>query len=240
MNPTSKLKPYKKSADRSYALGVFPTLELLAHQPHTVLKVLVSSQGSSNKGVLKIKRLCEKLNIRTEVADRFIARLAGKDNCYAVGVFRKYESKVLFGKNHVVLVGIKDMGNLGTICRTMLGFNIDNLVIIKPAADIFDPKAVRASMGAIFQVNFQYFASFSDYHKIYTYNNYPFMTAGKTALSTTVFKAPFALIFGSEADGLDDSYANIGTSVVIPQSTKIDSLNLSVAVGIALYKILGD
>ncbi len=237
MTNIEKLKPYKKDSDYTYALGAFPTLELLTHKSNTVLKVLISSKATTNEGVQKIKALCQRLNIKIEVADAIITKLAGKENCYAVGVFRKYESKVLHDKNHLVLVGIKDMGNLGTICRTLLGFNMDNLVIIRPAADIFDPKTVRASMGAVFQVNFQYFSSYDEYKKMFTHNMYSFMTTGKISLNTVTFAEPFALIFGSEADGLDESFHSNCTSVVIPQSSKIDSLNLSVAVGIVLYKV---
>ena len=52
--------------------------------------------------------------------------------------------------NHVVLVNPGDMGNMGTIIRTMLGFNYSNLAIIKPGVDVFDPRVIRASMGALF------------------------------------------------------------------------------------------
>jgi TrmH family RNA methyltransferase len=116
-----------------------------------------------------------------------------------------------------------------------LGFNIHSLAIIKPAADIFDPKTIRASMGATFQLDFQYFESFKDYQKVFTNHTYAFMTGGKVELAQTSFKEPYALIFGSEASGLDSDFLDMGTSVRIPQNDTIDSLNLSVAVGIALY-----
>ena len=45
----------------------------------------------------------------------------------------------------------------------------------------------------------------------------------------------FALIFGNEASGLPEEFATYGTSVLIPHSDRIDSLNLSVAAGIGMY-----
>jgi TrmH family RNA methyltransferase len=45
----------------------------------------------------------------------------------------------------------------------------------------------------------------------------------------------FSLVFGNEASGLDDSYLKVGTSVMIPQSPDVDSLNLTIAVGIGVY-----
>jgi len=64
---------------------------------------------------------------------------------------------------------------------------------------------------------------------------YPFMTNGAVLLPDAVFKPPFTLVFGNESSGLPEFYRNLGTSVTIPQSKAIDSLNLSVAIGIALY-----
>jgi len=62
------------------------------------------------------------------------------------------------------------------------------------------------------------------------------MTDGAQSLETIRLQSPFALVFGSEGAGLSDEYREIGTSVVIPQSKRIDSLNLSLAVGIALQR----
>ena len=45
----------------------------------------------------------------------------------------------------------------------MLGFNYKNLIIVRPAVDVFDPKVIRASMGAIFHLNIQYYDTFNDY-----------------------------------------------------------------------------
>lgn len=119
----------------------------------------------------------------------------------------------------------------------MLGFDFQNLVIIKPATDIFNPKVIRASMGGIFQLHFQYFDKFEDYIAKFSHQIYPFMTDAKKELRSTKFQSPFALVFGSEASGLDNDFHHKGQSVFIQQSDQIDSLNLSIAVGIALYQV---
>ena len=56
-----------------------------------------------------------------------------------------------------------DMGNMGTIIRTGIGFGIRNLAIVEPAVDVFNPRVVRASMGSLFQMNFRYYDSFETY-----------------------------------------------------------------------------
>jgi len=231
-----QLKPYKKDFDHSYSFGVFPTLELLEHRAGQVSGVVVSSKGSKNRGVLKIVEMCERARIPVETNDKLVERLSPKENAYAIGVFEKYAARLTKGRNHVALVNPADMGNLGTIIRTMLGFGVLDVALVKPAVDIFDPRVIRASMGAIFGVSFEYFESFSDYREAFSPNVYAFMTDGKEALGKLEFARPYALVFGNESAGLADEYRQVGTGVSIRHSRDIDSLNLPVAVAIALYE----
>ena len=230
------LKPYKKEFEHSYTFGVFPTLELLAHRPEQALLMLLHSQGERNQGVAKIRAACRARGVTLEVNDKVVERLSPKENTYAVGVFRKWQDKLDAEANHVVLVNPGDMGNLGTIMRTMLGFGVGDLALVRPAADLFDPRAVRASMGALFSLRTHYFDTFADYSGRFTRNLYPFITDGEARLDKVRFKAPFSLVFGNESSGLPDEYRQLGTSVSIAHTQKIDSLNLPVAVAIALYE----
>ena len=119
----------------------------------------------------------------------------------------------------------------------MLGFDLENLILIRPAVDIFDPKIIRASMGAIFKIQFNYFDSFLEYKNQFPSQNfYPFMTNAKFNLRDIKFQKPTSLIFGSESAGLSDDFSNIGTSVKIPQNENIDSFNLAISVGLGLYE----
>ncbi|MFC1790258.1 TrmH family RNA methyltransferase [Patescibacteria group bacterium] len=231
------LKRYQKKLNYSYTLGIFPTLELLTHQPDKTIRVLVSSRINSGLGIAKIKNLCQKNNLPFLTADRQLEKLSPKDNCYCLGVFKKYVPSLESQKNHLVLVNPRDAGNLGTICRTMLGFGWQNLALIKPAVDIFHPKVIRASMGAIFQMNFFYFSSFADYQKKFTHQFYPLMTNAQKKLKDVSLQKPFTLVFGNEGAGLEPKFSQIGTPLKISQTEKIDSLNLAIAVGITLYEV---
>lgn len=235
-----QLKSYKREFGHSYSFGVFPTLELLAHRPQAALGVLASAKGGKNEGLRKLRELCHRHNVEFEVNDKLVERLSPKENSYAVGVFSKYASPLDAEKNHLVLVSPSDMGNLGTIIRTMLGFAITDLTLVRPAADIFDPRVVRASMGAIFPINFAYFDSFEDYGQHFGHHIYPFMTNGEVKLEVADFRQPFALVFGNESAGLPKGYRSIGTSINITHSQAIDSLNLPIAVSIALYEATRD
>ncbi|OGC68829.1 hypothetical protein A2415_02695 [candidate division WWE3 bacterium RIFOXYC1_FULL_39_7] len=230
------LKTYNKKSDISYSIGVAPTIELLEHRPEEVMKVLINPKGSQNTGLEKIIKLCAELNTPVEENQKLIEKLSQSENTYALASFRKYSTELNRTGNHVVLVNPSDMGNIGTICRTMLAFDFTELAIIKPAVDFFDPKVVRASMGAIFSLNFEYFDSFEDYQKKFGHNIYTFIGDGKTQLDKVTFNKPYSLVFGNEGEGLTKDYKELGESVRIPQSSKVDSFNLSIAVGISLYE----
>jgi TrmH family RNA methyltransferase len=64
---------------------------------------------------------------------------------------------------------------------------------------------------------------------------YPFVSHNGTLINDVIYKEPFSLIFGSESAGLDEKYFKVGTPVTIPQSSEVDSLNLSIAVGVGLF-----
>lgn len=232
-----KLKKYQRKFDYSYAFGTYPTIDLLKHKRESVLKVLLNSHHDGSEGVQEVQRLCSELGIKIEVQDRAIEKIAFKENTYTVGVFKKYECELDSERNHLVLVEPRNMGNLGTIIRTMLGFNVRNLAIIKPGADIFDPKVVRSTMGAIFQINFKYYESLEAYLKEFpNHHIYTFMLDGAKDIREVKFEEPFSMIQGNESKGLPENLKNLGQSVYIPQSKDIDSLNLSVATAIGLWE----
>lgn len=235
----NEVKKYSKKCDYSYTLGAFPTFELVNKMPQQVECVLLHSK-TSEEIRQKICLECNKKGIRIEENDRIIEKIRDKDNILLIGVFNKYKMSLENGKNHVVLVNPSDAGNLGTIVRTCIGFGINNLAIIGSAADIFNPKAIRSSMGAIFGISFQIFKEFDEYYNIYGSERicYPFMLKGEYVLGEFVHEKEqnFSLIFGNESSGLDDSYLEIGRSVVIDHSNNIDSLNLSLATGIGIYE----
>lgn len=229
------MKEYKKKNDFSYAIGVYPTIELLKHRTEQTQRVLLHQKGGKNDGVKLIEKICNAKHIKTEIASGEIEKISQSQNCYAVGVFQKYQSPILDG-NHLVLVSPEDTGNLGTIIRTMLAFDCSNLAIIRPAVDIFDPKTIRASMGAVFQINFSYYDAFADYQSQTNHSIYVFVSKSGKPLTETKFAFPYSLVFGSESAGLPRDIVQAGQLVTIPCSDRIDSLNLAIAVAIGLQK----
>ena len=237
MDASVAVKPYKKEFDYSYALGAFPTVELIKKRPEQVTEVLLHSTFTDRELIMS---LCREHNIPVLENDKTIARLSDKENVFVIGVFRKYEDTLAADRPHLMLVNPGNMGNAGTIFRTCLAFGIHDVAIITPGIDRFHPKAVRASMGALFSLRVQCFPDFETYRKQYGTEErklYSFMLTGKKQLTAENCPKPdlFTLIFGNEATGLPEEYADFSESIIIPQSPEVDSLNLTIAVGIGAY-----
>lgn len=231
-------KKYQDKFDYSYTLGYATTLDLLKHKPESVLRVAAKSGNTHNETLREIQSLCNQHQVEFLISDNQIERLSIKENCYVVGFFKKYSEELLSNQNHIMLVNPSDMGNMGTIIRTMRGFDHNNLAIIEPGCDSWSPKVIRGSMGARFQVKIEYFNSLQDYTSRFpAHHLYPFMLNAKHDLRTFKPSNNYTLIFGNEGSGLPLEYDQIGDGVRIHHSDNIDSLNLGISVSLALYQV---
>lgn len=232
---SKNIKPYKEEYDYSYTSGAYATIEMLKANPDIVRAVYIHTKYAGKEDV---SGLCQDKRISVLYDDRAFERINQKENSYVLGVFNKYSCQLMPSRSHIVLVNPSDMGNLGTIIRTMAGLNMLDLAVVTPAADIYHPKTVRASMGALFHIRFQCFASFEAYKEMFPEHAcFPFTPEGKIPLSRgNCPQAPlFSLLFGNEALGLPDHCKSAGMGFKIPQSPFVDSLNLSVAAGIGIF-----
>ncbi|WKZ31567.1 MAG: TrmH family RNA methyltransferase [Candidatus Dojkabacteria bacterium] len=234
-----KLKPYLKKLDYSYALGIEPTLDLMKHQPDRVMKVLFRDGADENEpGWRDVMKFCVENRIEYEFNYKAIDKISYIKTTSVIGIYHKYQPELDPSHNHVVLVNPMNMGNIGTVMRSMAAFGFHDLAIIRPGVDIFDPKAVRGSMGAFFQHRFEYFEDFEAYSTRFGgHALYPFVLGGSANLVEVGIKSPYALIFGNETNGLGDEYKQVGTPVYIPHSVNVESLNLSVAASVAMFTL---
>ena len=233
-----KLEPYSRKLPYSYQLGVFPSLMLLEARPECAQRLLLHPSGLENEGVVKLRQLCAERGIREELAERVLRRESKKDNCFAGLVFNKYECTLNPSLSHAVLCQISDAGNAGTAMRSLLGFGIRDVAVVRPCVDVFEPHVLRASMGAFFKLRVKVYDHFEDYRADFPDRPfYPFMLDGAKPLNEVAANAsyPCSMIFGNEQTGLPPSFAQVGQSVFIPQSREIDSLNLAVAISVGAY-----
>ena len=235
------LEAYRSDLDYSYAPGIFPSMECLLYRPESVRRLLVHSAAAGREGIGKLMELAEAHRIRIEEADRALGRISGKENCFAAAVFGKFRDELRKDHPHVVLHRPGDSGNAGTILRTSLGFGMEDVALIRPCVDVFDPRTVRASMGSLFHLRVRVYDSFEEYRAEFPDRQlYPFMLDASVPLRE-IREVPsvYSLVFGNEGCGLPAEFAAMGQPVRIESSDKVDSLNLAIAAGIGIYYFSG-
>ncbi len=139
----------------------------------------------------------------------------------------------------VVLAGIQDPGNLGTILRSAEAFGADGIVSLPGTVSAWNPKAVRASAGSVFRVPLIAASRRVCWEKL--------REAGVRILATSVRGAqpadlvdlagPVALVIGNEGNGVeDDLAAKADARITIPCPGPVESLNAAVAASVLLYE----
>ncbi len=165
------------------------------------------------------------------------------DLVIAIAEKPEYSQEKLFNLrgNIILLEDIQDPGNLGTIIRSALAFDVSGLILTKYSVDPFNTKVIRASAGAVFKlpiVKVQDTKEFLNYAKKKKYKVF----ATSPRKDQTLFKlncdSRMVLIFGNEGKGLSASLLETACDVIsIPISTKVESLNLASAVSIVLWEL---
>jgi len=144
-------------------------------------------------------------------------------------------------KKVVLLENIKDLGNLGTILRTAKAFSQDAVILYGDTVDLYNPKCVRSAVGNLWKTpvvqikDFEILKNaFASFEKVAT------LPSAKDTINLKDFgaKSPYLIMFGSEADGLSQELIDFATKkVTIEMDSDVESLNLSVSVGIVLYSL---
>ena len=132
----------------------------------------------------------------------------------------------------LVLDGLQEPGNVGGIIRTAAAVGCRHIIALEDTVDPFNPKAVRASMGGIFKVNIIQMLRAELLSK-----KIPLTAAALDGVSYDrfEFENPTALVFGSEARGVDRSILDAARKITIPM-VAMESLNVNVAAGILMYE----
>ena len=138
----------------------------------------------------------------------------------------------------VILDGVQDPGNAGAIVRSAEAFDATGVVFLKGTVSPFNPKAIRASAGSLFRaplvagVEPETILDALERNKMKVY---ALMPKGAVDLSACDLRRDCALIAGGEARGVSERLAEMATPVRIP-AANVESLNVALATGIALYE----
>lgn len=139
----------------------------------------------------------------------------------------------------IVLENIKDPGNLGTIIRTTKASGASGIILTDNTADIFNPKVVRSTVGNLWKIPIITVTNTNELKNILK----SCQIIGTSSHSSSKiyynvdYKMPTAVVFGSEAEGMTkEMEKQVNFSVQIPVDKEVESLNLSISVGVILYE----
>lgn len=139
----------------------------------------------------------------------------------------------------IALDDIQDPGNLGTILRTVDSANLKQVIVSKNTVDVYNPKVVRSTMGAIFRINIVEADGLKEELEKAKSHNYKVMVTSLDA-KKNIYDADFnkkVIVIGNEANGVSKEIQDMADEkVIIPMLGKTESLNASVATSIMVYE----
>ena len=140
------------------------------------------------------------------------------------------------------LENVRDPGNLGTLLRSALAFHFYDVVLSKGCAEVYSPKVLMASQGAIFYLNVRQSenaSSLDDLKELKTKGYHILGTdlASSSPLKSLETPSKVALLLGNEGKGLSKEAIEFADQNVRIEMDGIDSLNVGVAGGIIMYEI---
>lgn len=139
----------------------------------------------------------------------------------------------------ILLDGIQDPGNLGTLLRTAAAAGVPQAILGPGCADPYSPKSLRAGQGAQFAIRVHENVELPAFLARYTGQSIGTRLDGAVPLYDLKLMAPVAFVFGSEGQGISPvvaAAADIG--VCIPMPGSIESLNVSAAAAICLFEMV--
>lgn len=164
-----------------------------------------------------------------------ISELKTPNKCIAV--FNRPDTALLTNEFTIVLDGIQDPGNMGTILRLADWFGVKQLVCSNDTVDCYNSKVIQSSMGAIYRIPVHY-TDLASYLKNTTQQKYGAMLNGKNYKKIDYPKDAI-LIMGNEGKGVrPEIEALIDFPVTIPRFGEAESLNVATATAILLAEII--
>jgi rRNA methylases len=142
----------------------------------------------------------------------------------------------------LIIDGVQDPGNLGTILRTALAAGVRQVCLTKGTVDVYNNKVLRSSMGAIFSLTILSDLSPEEIFNYCSSRVLKLITAdleGEVIYGSEMIKLPLALVVGNEANGPSPFFRDLAQQhLKIPMDCNVESLNVAMATGILLYEIV--
>lgn len=232
-----RIKGYIKLKDRKYRKK---TNTYLIEGRHLVLEAY-----KNNKIIELILEKDEVLPLdlpTVYVTNEIISRISEMDTPSTVMALCKMDEEVeLKGEKILMLDGVQDPGNLGTIIRSSLAFNVDTIVLSPECVDLYNPKVIRSTQGMMFGINIirqelEPIIKKLKEQEIPIYGTRVEFGEDVTNLKDKD-KRKYALVMGNEGQGVRREILDMCDKYLfIDMNDQVESLNVAVATSILLYE----
>ena len=187
------------------------------------------------------KKADEAYVIEEHIAD-LLSSTKSTQGIFAVCSMNRESISEIKGKI-LVLENIQDPSNIGGIFRTAEALGIGTLLLCGECCDIYSPKVLRGSMGAIFRMNFVLVDSASSLKKLLCKHDYKLFGAvpdsDAVKITDLIYNEKTAVAVGNEGNGLTDELKNLCDSLItIPMLGRAESLNAATAAAIIMWEMI--
>ena len=240
----------KRSEHKKFLVEGVRPINVLKDNGWDIIDIIFPANNNLSHWALSVIKENEQAEIY-QLAPELYLELTDRDNPTELMVTVKARqhtlptAKVTDSDVFLVLDRIKTPGNLGSIIRSANATGVRGIGVIGHSADVFDPQSVRASLGACFEIPFEYFESNDDLKEwldtLKATNEVELVaTSAKAEKSIYDFKksTTTVLLIGSESKGLSPFLSDLAdTNLSLPMSGTVSSLNVASATTAILYVI---
>lgn len=228
-----KVKYFKRLRDKKYILEEKKYIVESEHLVEEAYKSGLLLEVITSKSVVNYD---VKTTLVSEKVLKSISLLPSTPNI--MGVVKYKEGNEIIGKKIVLLDNVQDPGNVGTIIRSALAFNVDTVILSNDSVNLFNDKMIRSSEGTIFKMNVIKMDLRSAIEKIHSLGIKVYYADMNGTIDLDNAKInDYALVLGSEGKGISDYIKELSDeSINIPMNNLCESLNVSVTGGIIMYK----
>ena len=203
--------------------------------------VLEGIKNNLIEEVLILEGLTNKYDVKTNyVSLNVLKYITELDNPAKIIGICKRKNDIIQGNHILVLDNIQDPGNLGTIIRSAVAFDIDTIILNKMGVDLYNSKVIRATQGMIFNINIVTSDLKEEIEKLKQkkYNILTTRVDGGKLIRNLEKNDKFAIIIGNEGQGVSKELQDLSDEFIyIKMNQKCESLNAGVATSIILYEL---
>jgi len=209
------------------------------------VKYFLITESALNKYEEQAKRLMDisenSFLISQEISEK-ISDTQSSQGVFAVCKMKNKKEEIVQGKKYIALDNLQDPSNLGAVSRTAEALGIDGVIVFS-GCDMYNPKALRASMGSLLRIpvieSGNLAETLTDAKKIgyRVYSSVPDRKAVK--MNEIDFALNSICVIGNEANGISDEVKAVSDVLVtIPMQGRAESLNASAAASIIIWEML--